>query len=229
MTIPVVGIPPLSVQSFLDREKGKPAWLLGGGPSLLQQDPQEVDGCVIAINFSIWAQERLGTPQAKYWLFCDLPVMWRPGFPVVDPDGYPETHKFVNGAPLYYLLGRGYEPSESGLGKTFFPVWYSDNHMVSRRSDYLWTHQSTLNAALSLAWVLGCNPIHIRGCDFGLKHGDGRLHWYDPPGSNPDPVVKPEQYDRMKQPIRFLVNAIRSQGIEITAGGDTSILEPEAV
>jgi hypothetical protein len=220
------GLPMMPVLPYLDREKGKPAWIIGGGPSLLAQDPRAIgDGVVIAINFSIWARQRLGFPEARYWIFGDLPVLWRPGCETVNPDAYPDTHKFVTGPPAYMLLGCGYTPDIEGLGRTFMPFFNSDSPIVARQAPYLWTNASTLNAAISLAWLLGCDPINIRGADFGLAHGDGRLHWYDPPGPSADPAQTPAQYERMRQPVKFLINCIRSTGVTVTAEGDRSILE----
>jgi hypothetical protein len=229
MQPPIVeGVPMPSVQRFLDAEKGKPCWIIGGGPSLLKQDPREMDGVQIVVNFSIWAHERLGFPEADYWMFGDTAIFWRPGFEVINPDDYPRPRKFVAGPPLYYLLGKGYEPSLDGRGKTFVPFYNNNDFIICRQADYLWSQWSMLCSCVSLAWVLGCNPIHIRGCDFGTKHGDGRSHWYDPPGVTAD--QKHINYERMKRPIRTLVNAIRMQSnVEFTAGGDISILEPEAV
>lgn len=218
------GITCQPVTRFCDREKGKPAWVLGGGPSLLKQDPKEVDGgCVIAVNFSIWAPERLGFPSVRYWIFGDTAMLWRPGCEVANPDLYPDTHKFVSNAPCWMLLGRGYEPSLEGLGRTFFPFANSEGNMVSRFAPWLWTNRSTLNAAISLAWTLGCNPIHIRGADFGTQSGDGRAHWYDPAGlTRHEP---PADYSKQKAPIKFLISCIKASGVTVTAEADKSILE----
>lgn len=219
------GVPMLSVRPYLDREKGKPAWILGGGPSLLKQDPCEMaDGVQIAVNFSIWAHERLGFPEAKYWIFGDTAMLWRPGYNVVDPADYPLVHKFVFGPVCYMLLGRGYEPSTEGQGREFLPFFNIESDQIRRNAHYLWTKCSTLNAALSLAWTLGCNPINIRGADFGLAHGDGRTHWYDPPGTV-DPRQDLAEYEKQKMPIRQLISCIRATGFTVTAEADKSILE----
>lgn len=232
MIPPIVdGVPMPSVQAHADAEAGKPCWILGGGPSLLKLDPRSVDGVVMAVNFSIWAHDRLGTPEAKYWLFGDTAMFWRPGHAVLNPDDFPKPRKFCAGSPVYYLLGKGYNPSEHGTGRTFIPYYNNEGFVIRRNSPYLWTQRSTLCSAVFLAWVLGCNPIHIRGADFGTDHGDGRVHWYDPPGPPATKLRDGEvDYERMKRPIRTLIAAIFAQdpNMHITAGGDPTILEATA-
>ena len=221
---------PVDVQRYAGRESGKPAWVICSGPSLLHQPPGEMSGGVmIATNQNVNAHSRLGMPRADYWVTGDVAVsqLWKAG----KLDVHPHTQKWFAYPGVAYLLGWGKTPADTeagelGTGDSFITWHPNQGNMIAKTLPSLWCASRITNAAVSLAWVLGCDPIHIRGVDHGCD-SRGRLHWWDIPGADEHPSLAQyeESFIRGKKTLRTLLGAIQRDGVTITVEGDKSVLE----
>ncbi len=204
-------IEPRNPQLFRDREKGRPAYVLGGGPSLLEDRPSDMSGaCIIAVNHSIWAPERLGTPLVEYWLFGDLQLCLD-----VDVRKYPAASKWTAERAAAYCMGLGLTPSEDGLGQTFFPFQLGGQLRIKLERPYLNPTYSTVQAAIHLAWILGCDPIHVRGLDLG-PDADGRMHWWGEPGEATAVGADWPGYNGQRETMHGMIQAVRDTGRKVT-------------
>lgn len=199
-------------EELRDRHAGRPAWILGAGPSILRQDPREVQGVVFAVNRSIELVSR-AFPTPTYWLFTDL------GFPALNSHmfaspglcKYPEPVKLCGHIPGAFLLGRGFTPGGDGRDNRYLTFEFGDNPHPHKLDTVLSAGRSTVAAALHAAFIFGCNPIHILGLDFKADEW-GRLHWYDPIGGEPHaPYCKHQEGH-----IHALVTRFKSLGTTIT-------------
>lgn len=221
----------VNVQDYAGREAGKPGWVLASGPSLLHQPPGEmIGGVIIATNQNVNAHKRLGMPRADYWVFGDLVVaqLWKAG----KLDVHPETQKWSANLATAFLLGWGKRPAdlaagERGTGDNFVNWLPNQGSMLSKQLPNLWCCRRTTTAAVSLAWVLGCNPIHVRGVDH-KQDDSGRLHWWDAPGdgnTHPDRKTYLGSYEHSRETLRLLLDTIRADGVTVTVESDKSLLE----
>jgi len=203
---------PVDIRSFRDREKGRPAWVLGCGPSLLDEEPEDMrEGCMIAANHSIWATERLGLPMIEYWLFGDIAL------PIeINARNYPAASKWTCCRAAAYLLGQGLKTSDHGTGDCFVCFGLGGSAKIKLDVPDLNPRRSTVQAAIHLAWMLGCDPIHVRGVDF--KAGpEERRHWYGLPGeaTGEEPAV----YEQQRETMHAMISAVKASGRTVTVRG----------
>jgi hypothetical protein len=209
-------------QRFRDRGAGLPGWVLGGGGSLAEQNPDAMrGGVVIATNHQIWAGLRLGFPPAKHWVFVDRKLA-----DDVDVAAYPLPHKWVFDSVARKLDRQGFRPAnleagEEGTDCTYLEFQRSGMR-IDRDAPFLHTSRSVLNVALHLAWILGCTPIHVRGADFDLWRG--KFHWWETE-QYPHKRIQNNNYYDMERPIREDMRIIRASGVKVTVGAGTKLAD----
>lgn len=173
----------VSLAKLVRRHTGRTAWVIGGGPSLLEMDPEEIqrNDIVFAVNHHV-ETVKIGLPEAHYWIFIDIECPLYHGHLFEKPPGlYPGPVKICELQPGAFLMGRGFEPGGDGRGKHFMPVSFSQTYFPKSTDLVPAAKGATISGALHLAVIMGCNPIHIRGLD--LKNGPmGRTYWNDVPG-----------------------------------------------
>ena len=167
---------------------GATVFILGGGPSLTQDDVLAIHGKgrVIAVNdayrLAWWADVLYGC-DAKWWA-------WHNGVPKFAGLKYALEPAAGIWPGVEVLRNAGYaglEPARDGL-------------RTGRNSGY---------QAINLAVHLGAAKIVLLGFDLSPAP-DGRTHWF---GEHPDPVASP--YDQMIELFRTLVDPLHAVGVEI--------------
>ncbi len=203
-------------QVFRDRARGRPVFVLGGGVSLLEQDPAELRGAVlVGVNHAAWTRERLGFPELDYWVFYDAALVRE-----VKVEDYPGPRKLVLAGPARALGKRGFRPAdpcrgEEGRERSFVLVRSTGTGRVSPDADALVIQRSSLHGALHLACILGGDPIHVRGLDLAAAP-DGRTHWFQAAGDRGRSPLR--VYRRMQPFFLSILRAIRASGVRVTVG-----------
>ncbi|KAF0156301.1 MAG: hypothetical protein FD189_1106 [Elusimicrobia bacterium] len=199
------------LRRLLGAEKGRPAYVLAGGPSLLSLDPAELGGAVLlGVNHAVWLHERLGFPQLDHWFFFDIVVPES----IADPRDYPGVRVWTDITTGAFLRGRGLRQ-----GRDYETVLLGSCMEPERTDGKLHTRGSTLGAALTFAWLLGCDPIYVRGLDF-QNDAEGRTHWFAPPGAGePNARGQPlsaTDYRPQVDFLRGLLAHVKASGVTVT-------------
>lgn len=174
------------LKTFLDKHKGRIAFVLGAGPSLHKINTEILKShVVITINSSINK-----TPFAQYFFSCDPGVTLRT---------YWLTLKDLKCMLILCCKhggGMGCYEERTGM-KIFEGIdekrwFYFDRRSGWKieKSDELIMGISSIHCAVHFAHILGCSPIVLLGCDCkseGKKH-----HFYDFPGETNVSLIKPE-------------------------------------
>jgi hypothetical protein len=167
---------------------GETFFILGGGPSLTQDDVLAVQGYgrVIAVNDAY----RLA-PNADVLYGCDAKWWaWHHGVPTFSGLKFALEAAAGVWPGVEVLRNTGYgglEPACDGLRN-------------GRNSGY---------QAINLAVHLGAAKIVLLGFDMG-PHVSGRTHWF---GEHPEPMKSP--YDQMLALFETLVDPLKAAGVEI--------------
>lgn len=212
-----------SPQVFRDRARGRPVFVIGGGTSLLEQDPAELEGAVlVGVNHAVWARERLGFPELDYWVFYDAALVRE-----VKVEDYPGPRKLVLPGAGRALERRGFHPAgietgEEGHGSTFVLVRSTSSGPISPDAEALVAQRSSLHGALHLARILGGDPIHVRGLDLAFGP-DGRSHWFQGPGGRARTPLR--VYQRMQPFFLSALLAVQAGGVRLTVGKGSAFEE----
>jgi hypothetical protein len=212
-----MGLQNYDAAKVMGRHAGLPAWVIGGGPSLLHQDPAEMLGAVVfVVNQHVETAPELGFPMADYWVFIDLECPLNHGHLFERPPGrYPEPVKICDPMPGAFLMGRGFEPGGDGRGRYFLPVTFAQSWRPRPDDTVPCAKASSLSGALHLAVMMGCNPIHIRGLD--LQNGPhGRVYWNDQPGAG---APNEPNYDFQRDYLHCVIQEYVTHGVRIDVKG----------
>lgn len=204
---------PFNVAKMVGLHAGKPAWIIGGGPSLLRQNPKELRGGVVfAVNQHIEACYELGFPEPDYWFFMDVEFpLWHRHMFLAPPGRYPNPVKLCEAQPGAFLMALGFQNGGDGRGGNFLTVAFGTALRPPKQSCVVHAKGSTISGCLSLAFLMGCNPIHVRGVDF--KNDDqGRQHWSDLPGTD---VPGKQLYGQQRDYLHSIIQHFIKSGIEI--------------
>ena len=165
------------VQEFTGVHKGKPAAILGAGPSLRHLQPEWLDGFqVFAIN-SAFAKY----PDCDYFVTGDSrrPNHW-------------SWHQFQYHRCTVIMSQIGWwQPNLAewaGVPKDRIVAFACDD------PDTLPSNSSP-HAAANIAILMGCDPIVLFGCDCSWND-EGKLHFHAYEGQPQDPIILP--YDRRR-------------------------------
>ncbi len=206
----------------LDLHKGRPALVMGAGPSILQEDRDALQdaqwaGCVVfAVNRHV-RLARHGFPLADYWLGLDMGLMeLSPELFTPEPE-FPGPVKLFPRLLCEWLASRGYAYGGDGRGRNFFTLEARNNPYPCRTENVLGCSVSTVGAALNLAWVMGCRPLTVIGLDL-QRDAEGRLHWDDVP--HPELANSRDvDYQGQADDLHGLVRHIIGQGVPVEVRG----------
>ncbi len=164
-------------QNIFDRHKGKPAFVLGTGPSLRNLDPEVAKSfIVIAVNCAIQKFQN-----ADYFFTCDSML---PFFE------YWYILRDLNCKIVLYNIG-GDEGcfghiEESKIERDIwegidrdrirFFLYHNQDFIMDKNSYDLIQGSSSIHPAVHLAYVMGCSPIILCGCDCRYVDGMGRYY-----------------------------------------------------
>ena len=180
------------LKTYQDRHKGRTCFLLGTGPSLRNLKPECIEKhIVIAVNSSI-----LKAPKADYYFSCDTGlVLWK-------------SWTTLRNLKCQLILGSncGFGAFEDRIdGKVFDGIDQKRIHYIGRKSDDIYDKgnllvhgSSSIHPALHLAYVMGCSPIVLIGCD--LKYVNGLKRYHNFPDQSNEYLLKPE-YAKYRRPL----------------------------
>ncbi|OHB57730.1 MAG: hypothetical protein A2173_03790 [Planctomycetes bacterium RBG_13_44_8b] len=166
------------LENLRNRHSGKLCFIAGAGPSLRYLEPEDAEKHImIAINSSI-----IKFPKAQYLFTCD------PGLTIL------HAWQVLKGMKCHIIIGQpdgikegfgAYHNREGGDYKAnidperFIRVYRrpDTNNLVFKPDDkkivFGW---SSAHCACHLAYLMGCRPIILVGCDCG-KEQDKRYHY----------------------------------------------------
>ncbi len=182
----------IDLRNYIDRHKGKMGFVLGSGPSLRNLDPELLTSHIaIAINSSL-----VKVPKAQYYFTCDQSMtLWKSWSMLKDCE-----------CDLILASNNGLAAYDSRTGIFSFDgiskerIQYigrkEDNRMD--KGDKLIKGSSSVHAAAHFAYVLGCSPIVLLGCD--CRYVEGKKWFYQFPNQPVDELLKPE-YDKYRKPL----------------------------
>jgi len=197
--------------------------VIGGGVSLLRQDPAELgDAVLVGVNHAVWTRERLSFPELDYWVFYDAALVRE-----VKVEDHPGPRKLVLAGPARALGRRGFHPAdpargEEGRGRSFVLVRSTGAGRVSPDADSLVIQRSSLHGALHLAWILGGDPVHVRGLDLAVA-SDGRTHWFQEEGARGRSPLR--VYRRMLPFFLGILRTMKAGGVRLTIGEGSPLAE----
>ena len=181
-----------SLSEFIDKHKYQTGFVLGNGPSLRNFDSSKLEsGITIAVNSSI-----LKAPKADYYFSCDTGmVLWESWL----------TLRNLK-CDLILATNDSFQCFESRIkGNVFDGIDPSRIKYISRKKDNIFdlgnnlVHgSSSVHAAVHFAYVMGCSPIVLVGCD--LKYVDGKKRFYDFPNQPKDKLINPS-YEKYRRPL----------------------------
>ena len=181
-----------NLRDYLGRHKGKMAFVLGTGPSLRNLEPGLIKNHItIAVNGS-----GLKVPNAQYFFSCDTAWVL-----------YEFWHQLKNlKGDIILASNCGFGTFESRIGRKVFEGIAAERiHYIGRKADNIFDKgdklikgSSSVHPAIHFAYVLGCSPIVLLGCD--CRYVEGRKHFYDFPNQPSNKLLKPE-YAKYRRPL----------------------------
>jgi hypothetical protein len=200
-------------RTLMGSERGRPAWVLASGPSLLDVNPADLAGAVIlGVNDAVRLHKERGFPKLDHWFGLDIETFER-----LDIRDHPGVRVWTDIQCGCFLRGRGLRQ-----GRDYETFLISCRPELTPTNGTLSTRHSSVAPAINLAWLLGCDPIHVRGLD--LKNdAEGRTHWWDAPGTG-----KPNAagtYDHQAEHLHDLIQTVRESGVVITVQAASWLVE----
>ncbi len=180
------------LKQYIDRHKGKMAFVLGIGPSLRNLNPDLLKPHItIAVNSSIYK-----VPKADYYFTCDTSmVLW-------------ESWLALKHLTCEIILATncGFTAFESRIGrKVFEGIDMSRVHYLPRKANNiidkgneLIQGSTSVHPAVHFAYILGCSPIVLLGCD--CQYTEGKKRYYDFPNQPKDKLTNPE-FEKFRRPL----------------------------
>ncbi len=173
------------LSGLINKHKGKPAFVLGSGPSLHNLDWKLIEPYItIAVNSTI-----LKTPKADYYLTCDFGMtVWESWV----------TLRNLKCDLILYNVDVGFRHLEYLTKEDTFEgidndrIYYFDMKDSDLQMDgmKLIRGSTSTQVAAHFAHLLGCSPIILVGCD--CKYEDRKYHYYDFPRETVDKILKSE-------------------------------------
>jgi len=177
-------------QNILDKHKGRPAFVLGAGPSLRYLDPETIKSFIIvAANNSIQKFHN-----ADYFLTCDpVCVLFESWYMLrhlsceimlfdieKDEGGYfGRTQGLAIGRDIYEGIDND---------RIRFFQYNKQDLTMNKNSCKLIQGSSSIHSAVNLAYLMGCDPIILSGCD--CQYVEGKHHYSDFEGEKKCKYIK---------------------------------------
>lgn len=194
------------LRRLLGSEVGRPAWVLASGASLLAVPMTERAemhrGVVLGANDAVLLHQQLeGFPKLREWFVLDIGTFER-----LDPRCFAGVRVWTDFQCGCHLSGLGLRQGQDYETFRVGSSWDSKPDSGSLNSG-----RSSITPAIHAAWLMGCDPIHVRGVD-GRTDGAGRNYFSDAP-SKYEPNV--ERYGHQRDFLHAFVQNIRRSGVKI--------------
>ena len=196
-----------ALEEFKGCHAGRPAAILGAGPSLRHLQPEWLDGfLVFAINSAF-----VKYPDCDYFVTADgrRPNHW-------------SWHQLQHHKCTVMMTQLGWwQPNLAewaGVPKDRIVAFSNIEPLCSPAN-------SSPHAAINIAIYMGCDPIILLGCDCCWTDDD-KLHFYDYDGQPQDPIILP--YDRTRPVSRDPGTSVidNNQKADIRVWGEIEQLNP---
>jgi hypothetical protein len=185
---------------LINKHEGQMAFVLGSGPSLRHVDMELLKPHVtIAVNSSIVA-----APFADYFMTCEHGLTLFKSW---------QTLKHLDCKILLHELARmnffreitgidawnGISPDRLEFFQFAAPL-----SVMMKQTEKLIRGSSSVHSAIHFAYILGCSPIVLLGCDCEIE--DDKYHFYDFPGplQYSEGYLRPE-FEQLKPMYSFPV------------------------
>ncbi len=180
------------LRTYIDRHKGKMCFVLGSGPSLRNLNPELLNPHIsIAINSSL-----VKMPEADYYFTCDQSMTLWKSWSMLKDCKCDLILASNNGLASYDTRTGIY--SFGGINKDRIQyIGRKDNNRIDK-GDKLIKGSSSVHPAVHFAYVLGCSPIVLIGCD--CRYVEGKKWFYQFPNQPIDEPLKPE-YSKYRNPL----------------------------
>lgn len=174
------------LKTFLDKYIGRLVFILGAGPSLRKVNIKLLKShIIIAVNSSI-----LKTPFAQYFFSCDARVtLFKSWLILKNLQCILILKGKTDGGFGVYDKKTGIDAFEGIIKKRIFYFDRKDDWIIEK-SDKLLFGKSSVHCAIHFAYILGCSPIVLLGCDCQTE--EGKIHFYNFPGESEGDLIKPE-------------------------------------
>ncbi len=173
------------LSGLIDQHKDETAVIIGSGPSLHGLDLDLIRPHVtIAVNSSI-----VKMPEADYYFSCDFGMtVWQSWLLLKTLDCKLVLYNVdVGFRHLEYLTKEDTFVGIAGERIQYFDMKDNDLKMNSVQ---LIRGSTSTQVAVHFAYLSGCSPIILVGCD--CRYVEGKYHYYDFPGEIIDKIRKPE-------------------------------------
>lgn len=192
------------LESIRNIHAGRLAIIAGAGPSLRHLQPEQAEKHImLAVNSAI-----IKFPKAPYFFSCDPGVTLQ------------RSWELIKTLTCKILIGRPKGPEGFGAYDSKTGGRYIDGaedrfiHIIRKPDEYSFAFHpndqhivfghSSAHCACHTAFLMGCSPIVLVGCDCGVE--DGKRYYYDFPGQEQyaDDVAKEENkklFARVDTPI----------------------------
>ncbi len=192
-----------NLKDYINRHKGKIGFILGSGPSLRNLNPDLLNPHItIAVNSSI-----VKVPKAQYYFTCDQSMtLWESWYSLKNLE-----------CDLILASNNGLAAYDSRIGIHIFDdINKKRIQYIGRKKDNIMDKDgklikgsSSVHPAVHFAYVLGCSPIVLIGCD--CKYIDGKKWFYEFSGQPIDKLLKPE-YKKYQRPLAPYVPGSKIDG-----------------
>ena len=185
---------PLTVESIRNIHAGRPCIITGTGPSLRHLSPERTQPfVVIAINSTI-----LKFPHADYFFSCDAGVTLQKSWYSLKNLACKiiiARPKTLEGFGAYdYVPGK--EPHMTGIDPSRVVYIYrkpeTGSLAVHPSDSEIIFGQSSAHCAFHTAYLMGCRPIILVGCDCGWEDGKRYHYEFKEDEAYADDLARPE-------------------------------------
>ncbi len=192
-----------NLKDYVNRHKDKIGFVLGSGPSLRNLDSDVLKSHItIAVNSSI-----VKVPEAQYYFTCDQSMtLWESWHSLKNLEC---DLILASNCGLAVFDSRINRNAFEGISKKRIQYIGRKKDNIIDRGDKLIKGSSSVHPAVHFAYVLGCSPIVLIGCD--CKYVDGKKWFYEFSGQPTDKLLKPE-YKKYQRPLAPYVSGSKTDG-----------------
>ena len=180
------------LRNYIDRHKDRMCFVLGSGPSLRKLDPEMLGNHItIAVNSSL-----VKVPKAQYYFTCDQSMTLWKSWSMLKNCKCNLILASNNGLAAYDARTGAYTFEDIDKEQIQY-IGRKDNNRMDKGNKLI-KGSSSVHPAVHFAYVLGCSPIVLLGCD--CQYAEGKKWFYQFPGQPVDELLKPE-YDKYRKPL----------------------------
>lgn len=166
---------------FLNKHKGRPAFVIANGPSLSGQDLSHLKDQITFVCSGFWKHEQVLKWQPTYYSLTDHHFF----------NGSKETHEFyesltkrIHSSTFFLPLYRGFDAMSrygylSNMDK-YYVASLGYNRLENDLTGIVQGYGSVSAFSLGLAIYMGCSPIYLLGFDHDYLANRGKdRHFYE--------------------------------------------------